>query len=150
MIGDAAEKVLMSLLRRNRRVSALIAGAWAVVPAVHFDRVHHCRERCYVTGLPLPLRQCCMDDDVDALDAALDSIHEATSMASVRAAAVLNSVDVLRRLHRVHGHAALMYRDSDRQSALHLACWSGAVDCVRYLMQHAVDGATIPDADGKA
>jgi ankyrin repeat protein len=91
-----------------------------------------------------------MDDNVDALDAALDSIDEATAMASVRAAAVLNSVDVLRRLHRVHGHAALIHRDSYGQLALHLACRSGAVDCVRYLMQHASKSATIRDADGTA
>jgi hypothetical protein len=89
-----------------------------------------------------------MDDDVDALDDALDSIDEATAMASVRAAAVLNSVDVLRRLHRVLGHAVLMYRDSDGQSALHWACLCNSVECVRYLIQHAVEGATIPDADG--
>jgi hypothetical protein len=90
-----------------------------------------------------------MDNDVDALDAALDSIDEATAMATVRAAAVLNSVGVLRRLHRVHGHAVLMHRDSDGQSALHWACLCNSVECVRYLVQHASESASFLDANGK-
>jgi ankyrin repeat protein len=89
-----------------------------------------------------------MDNDVDALDAALDGIDEATSTASVRAAAVLNSVDVLRRLHRLYG-AVLMHRDSYGQSALHWTCLCNSVECVRYLVQHASESASFLDADGK-
>jgi hypothetical protein len=104
--------------------------------------------RCCVTGLPLHLRQCCIDNDVDALDSSLDGVDEATAMASVRAAAALNSVDVLRRLHGRLGRAALIHQDSNGRSALHWACMFDASDCVRYLRQHAVESATTQDSDG--
>ncbi len=105
--------------------------------------------RCYVAGLPLHLRQCCVDNDVDALDSSLDGVDEATAMASVRAAVARNSVDVLRRLHGVLGHAALMRQDSNGRSALHWACIFDSVDCARYLVQHASESASIRDSDGK-
>ncbi len=103
---------------------------------------------CSATGLPPHLRQCCVDNDVDALDSSLDGVDETTVIASVRATAVLNSVDVLRRLHGRLGRAALIHQDSNGLSALHWACMSDSVDCVRYLLQHAPESATIRDVDG--
>jgi ankyrin repeat protein len=70
-------------------------------------------------------------------------------MASVWAAAALNSVDVMRRLHGLVGHAALIHQDSRGQSALHWACLCNSVECVRYLMQHASESAIFLDAGGK-
>jgi hypothetical protein len=139
-------------LLRNQRVSALIAGARVVVTAVHCESccLRHGLVCCCVTGLPLHLRQCCVDSDIDALDAALDDADEATAIDSVRAAAALNSVGVLRRLHGRLGRSALMRQDARGQSALHWACLRDAVDCVRYLVQHAPESATIQDAEGES
>ncbi len=106
-----------------------------------------CVWRCD-TVLPQRLRQCCVDNDVEALDGALDGVDQATATASVWAASALNSVDVLRRLHDRLGHAALIHRDSKGQSALHWACLCNSVECVRYLIQHAVESATFLDVDG--
>ncbi len=121
---------------------------WQLLFKSKFLRRSMCFVRCYVTGLPLHLRQCFIDKDIDALDSSLDGVDEATAMASVRAAAALNSMTVLRRLHGRLGRAALKHQDSNGQSALHWACMFDSADCVRYLLQHAPESATIRDVDG--
>jgi hypothetical protein len=112
--------------------------------------MHYHLQRCCVAGLPRRLRRCCVGNDVGALDGALDGVDEATVIASVWAAAALNSVDVLRRLRGVLERAAFIHQDAMGLSALHWACLCGALDCVRYLVQHAPESATIRDADGTA